>query len=85
MVKKIEIKSQTEAADSKPAVKKRSETSEVSKTAPKAVKAAPEPFVEKSPCMFTIVDNGDGTISARSRKGDIFKGTRAEFNARLRV
>ena len=66
-------------------LKKSSETSEVSKTAPKAVKAAPEPFVEKSPCMFTIVDNGDGTISARSRKGDIFKGTRAEFNARLRV
>jgi hypothetical protein len=50
----------------------------------KMIPADPIVVLERSPCYWTITRTGEGTIIARSRRGDEFEGTTEDFNALLR-
>lgn len=53
--------------------------------APAPKPAGPAPFRNRVPANWAIVEDGTGKISARnSRSNEVFSGTIAEFNARMR-
>lgn len=48
------------------------------------VRALAEPFKERTPCNWHLESSEDGIVRGRSIRGDVFEGTMAEFNRRMR-